>query len=270
MSTDPADHRIFATPAARRLAQERSLRLEDLRGSGPNGRIVAADVPAAASASSGRVVMFDRMRLAIAQRLTRSVQTIPQFNLSLEVDLSRAQAWRREAQARAQRITINDLIAWAVSRALAGFPALNSHVHSDRLQLKDDVDLGLAVSSERGLVVPVLSQAQRLDLIELAKQSRRLIDAARQGRLSAMPAASFTISNLGQQGITRFEALINPPECAILAVGSLADRPTVIDGQLAIRPLLTLTLGCDHRAVDGAYAAGFLAELRRLLEAAAF
>jgi pyruvate dehydrogenase E2 component (dihydrolipoamide acetyltransferase) len=277
--------RLIATPAARRLARERGLELARVQGTGPGRRIVAADVLAAPATAAGAApeglpaaelaVPFDRMRRVIAERLTQSVRTIPQFTVSADLDCTRAQAWRAAANAgrpRDERLSIGDLLAVAVARALVAFPRLNSHVADDRIVIKPAVNLGLAVAtSAGGLLVPVLAGVERMGVEDVARGTRALVAAARAGRMASGAAATCTISNLGGLGVSRFTAIISPPECAILAVGAAVDRVVAIrgdDGQaaIAVRSMMTVTLTCDHRAVDGAYAAGFLARLSQLFQ----
>lgn len=275
--------RVFATPAARRLARERGLALQGLSGSGPGRRIIAADV-IATPAGSGRspvvqpvglpstnlVLPFDRMRQAIAERLTRSVRTIPQFTVMAELDCTQAQAWRAAANAklpREVRISLGDLVSVAVARALTAFPRLNSHVADDSIVIQSTVNFGLAVATDSGgLLVPVLTGAERLTVAQTANTSRALIDAARNGKSGPSASGSFTISNLGALGALSFQAIINPPECAILALGAATDRVIVVSGELAVRSIMTVNLTSDHRAVDGAYAAKFLSHLAHLFQ----
>ncbi|GDY14870.1 acetyltransferase component of pyruvate dehydrogenase complex [Planctomycetota bacterium] len=279
--------RVFSTPAARRLARELGLSLPALIGSGPGRRIVAADVLAAplpTKAGSGRfpaalpsglpgadlALPFDRMRLAIAERLTRSVRTIPQFTVASDLDCTQAQAWRAAANAklpREARISLGDLVSVAVARTLVDFPRLNSHVADDRIIIKPTVNLGLAVATDSGgLLVPVLAGAERLTVAQTTRTSRSLIAAARGGRIGSTAVGSFTISNLGALGVTSFQAIVNPPECAILALGAATGRVVAMSGMIAVRSILSVNLTSDHRAVDGAYAAGFLARLVQLFQ----
>lgn len=275
--------RVFATPAARRLARERNLALQGMKGSGPGRRIIAADVmaaltqpgrsPAAQSVGlpgSDLVVHFDRMRQTIAERLTRSVRTIPQFTVTAELDCTQAQVWRAAANAtlpREARISLGDLVSVAVARSLTSFPRLNSHVADDSIVIKPTVNLGLAVATDGGgLLVPVLAGAEQLTVAQVANASRALINAARNGKSGPSASGSFTISNLGALGVLSFQAIINPPECAILALGAASDRVVAVSGILAVRSIMTVNLTSDHRAVDGAYAAKFLTHLAHLFQ----
>jgi pyruvate dehydrogenase E2 component (dihydrolipoamide acetyltransferase) len=257
-----------ASPSARRVAAERGVPLEGIAGSGPGGRIVKQDVLRAAAAGEGNTVIpFSGVRRIAAERLALSSRTIPHFHLFQEIDMGAALVWREEHTRGAGRhLTITALVAHAAVQALGAFPRLNAHVAEDRLTLKAGVDLGLAVDTDRGLVVPVLPSAERLSLDELGAALARLSADARRGRLDPGIAGSFTVSSLGMHGVPAFLPLINPPECAILGLGAVEDRVAVRDGRVAVRPLMTVVLGCDHRAVDGAQAAAFLGELKRRLE----
>lgn len=283
-ATTTSTSRIIASPSARRIARERGLDLAGLHGSGPGGRIVKRDcvaAPAAVAApfvagpmppppsrpaaaaptvsASDEVIAFDRMRQIIADRLLLSRQSIPDFTVVAEVDMTAALAWRTAYNAGKQvKITINDLILRAVAQSLRQFPRLNSHVAQDRMIIKADVNIGIAVAVEKGLLVPVLARADTLDLETTAIEAKRVADDARRGVVKPGAPGTFTISNLGGLGVSRFLPIINPPECAILGVGAVEDRVVPRDGMIAIRKMLTMTLSADHRAVDGAYAAGFL------------
>jgi pyruvate dehydrogenase E2 component (dihydrolipoamide acetyltransferase) len=163
-------------------------------------------------------------------------------------------------------VTITDLVVYAAVQALQRFPKINAHVDGERLVLKAGIRLGLAVDSERGLVVPVVDHAERRNLGELAQELKRITAEARRGRLDPSARGTFTITSLGMHGVPAFLPLINPPECAILGVGAIEERVVARGGWIAVRPLMTVVLGCDHRGVDGAEAAGFLRELRQRLE----
>jgi pyruvate dehydrogenase E2 component (dihydrolipoamide acetyltransferase) len=285
-ATEAATAKVHASPSARRVARERAVRLEGLRGSGPGGRIVKADVLAvpaakaapaveaalAAEAAPDTVIPFDRVRRIIAERLTRSSRDVPHFYLLQEVDMERALALREARDGAAARgggavhLTVTDLVLWAVVQALPSYPRLNAHVEAERLVQKARIDLGVAASTDRGLVVPVVRDAGRLSLEALAAEAHRVVEEARRGRLDPSAAGSFTVSSLGMFGVPVFFPLINPPECAILAVGAAEPRVVARDGLMGVRRTLSLVLGCDHRAVDGAYAAGFLQRTREILE----
>jgi len=254
-----------ATPAARALARESGVDLATVRGTGPEGCIVKRDVLAAgpSRAVPGRTVPLSAMRRAIAARLQQSVREAPHFYVAIDVDMTAALAIR-ESMGRA--VTINDLLVKAAADTLAAFPQLNCRLEGDALRQLDEVNIGIAVSVEDGLFVPVLAQADKLSLAEVAERSHRLIDSARAGRLPAGVPSSFTVSNLGMYGVKWFSGIINPPEAAILAVGALEDKLVLTGSGLAATPSLTLTLSSDHRIIDGQLAARFLKALKDRIE----
>jgi len=214
-----------------------------------------------------QVIPFSRRRAAIARRLTQSVQTIPHFYLSLDADVTAALTWRAACNdARGARITVTDLVAKVTALALRQFPRLNAHVGAEGITLKSGVHLGIAVAVEDGLLVPVIPEADRLSLAALSERSRRNAATAREGRLLAGPAGTFTLTSLGMHGVRQFLPIINPPECAILAVGAAEPRVRPAPEGVAVRQMMTLTLACDHRAVDGTEAAQFLGAVRAGLE----
>lgn len=206
-----------------------------------------------------------KMRRAIGQALLRSKQTIPHFYGRITIDAEPLQAYYRRKKAEFQ-VTLNDVVLLACARALREFPALRSRIEGDELVEMPSAEIGIAVGVEDGLVVPVLTGADRRSLKDLAAESRRLVESARQGRVEGMGKGCFTVTNLGMFGIEEFSAIINPPESGILAVGAVREDVVVSGG--AIRPgrVMTLTLSADHRIVDGVVGAKFLARLRELLE----
>lgn len=270
-SPDAAGSGVIATPAARTLSREQGLRLADIAGTGPGGGIVKRDVVAAAGrlssgegdAVQGRAVPLSGMRRAIAARLQESVRQAPHFYVAIEVDMTQALAARRAA---GTRVTVTDLIVKAAADTLAECPRLNCRLEDEAIQYLADINIGIAVSVEDGVVVPVLAQADKLSLAEVAEQSRRLTEGARAGRLPAGVRGSFTVSSLGMYGPTWFSAIINPPEVAILAVGAIHDTLVLTETGVAAVPTLTLTLSSDHRVVDGVLAARFLKALKDRLE----
>jgi pyruvate dehydrogenase E2 component (dihydrolipoamide acetyltransferase) len=266
--TAQEEGRIAASPSARRLAREQDRDLQTVKGTGPGGRITKADILAvAANPPVDEVVAFSPMRARIAERLTRSQRTIPHFYLSTDVDMSEAVIWRRQFNENRQtRVTITDMIVKAAAAALSQYARMNAHVEPDRLILKREVNVGVAVSLEDGLIVPVIANADRKDLVEISDAARENAEAARAGRLKPQAVGSFTVTNLGMFAVDAFVPIINPPEAAILAVGAVAKRPAVVDDRIVARDLMTMVLACDHRAVDGTYAARFLGEIRRRLE----
>jgi pyruvate dehydrogenase E2 component (dihydrolipoamide acetyltransferase) len=274
-----ADGRIKASPLARRIARERGIPLEQVRGTGPEGRIVAEDVeraaaqalPVAAAAAVGEVetVPLTSVRRTIARRLTAAWEA-PAFQLTVSADMSRA----NELVARARelnpdvRVTVTDLLAKVCAVALVRHRAVNVQFADDALRLFPTANVGIAVAAPQGLVVPVVGSAERLSLAELARTRAEVVGRARENRLQQadLEGGTFTISNLGMFGVEQFVAVLNPPQAAILAVGATEDRPVARDGQVVVRPMMTLTLTVDHRAVDGAEAADFLRTVKTFLE----
>jgi pyruvate dehydrogenase E2 component (dihydrolipoamide acetyltransferase) len=285
----PRPGRILASPAARRAAGELGVAIEAVPGSGPGGRIIERDVLAASRAApaakalgaeapaSARpvvlpedtVVPFDRMRRRIAERLSWSWRTVPHFYISVDVDMTRALELRCRMNEGAEvRVSVTDLVVKAAADSLAEFPRMNAHVGDDRVVMKKRVNVGVATAVEGGLLVPVIPDADRKDLREIARLSRRNAEAARRGSVDPNVVGSFTVSSLGMFGVREFIPVINPPECAILAVGAAEKRVAAMCGEtgFCVRDMMTLTLACDHRAADGVYAAEFLGAVRRRLE----
>jgi pyruvate dehydrogenase E2 component (dihydrolipoamide acetyltransferase) len=213
-------------------------------------------------------VPFSKLRRKVAERLTYSKQRIPHFYLYVDVNMSVALQWRRDYNQTAPvKATVTDLIVQATGRTLARFPKLNAHVADEKMILHKDVNIGVAVSVEDGLVVPVVPQVDTLSLEQISQTVRENAEGARGGVLKPQATGTFTISNLGMHGVGTFLPIINPPECAILGVGAITKRPCAIDDeQLAVADVMTLALACDHRAVDGTCAAAFLDEVKKTLE----
>jgi len=264
------------SPAARRLAREKGIDPETLRGTGPGGRITKQDVLAAASAREGgpevaepgdTVIVFSPMRARIAERLTRSKQTIPHFYITMDADMSHALDWRRRFnEAGPTKVTLTDMMVKAAGLALAEYPQMNAHVESDRIILKQAINIGVAVSVEEGLIVPVVADADKKSIAQISQASRENAEAARTGRLKPQPVGGLTVTNLGMYAVDMFVPVINPPEAAILAVGVVTKRPAVVDDRIVAREMMTMTLACDHRAVDGTYAARFLESIKKHIE----
>lgn len=271
----------YASPLAKRLALEQRVDLSMLTGTGPRGRISRADVAQAAGvapavrAGAGRagaveVLRMSPTRRAIARQLTLSKSTIPHFYLRTQVDLDALLALRTETKRRdGAAPSLNDYFIRAVALALMEVPDVNVQVHGDAIHRFEDADIAVAVAAERGLVTPVLRSAQMKPVGQLGAELRTLVDRARTGKLRAgdLDGGSCTVSNLGMFGIDQFDAIINPPQGAILAIGSAAPRPVERGGGLSVATTAHLSLSCDHRAIDGAVGAAFLAALRSLLGA---
>jgi pyruvate dehydrogenase E2 component (dihydrolipoamide acetyltransferase) len=229
-------------------------------------RRARAGGPPAAGAVD-RVIPFTSVRKIIAERLSLSSRTIPHFYLFQEIDMGAALAKREELnRSESVHVSVTALVAHAAVQALSRVPELNAHVDSERILRKAHVHLGIAVASERGLVVPIVASAGGKGLLELAAEIKEKTAAARRGQLELTERGTFTVTSLGMFGVPAFLPLINPPECAILAAGAVEERVVARNGGIAVRPVMTVTLGCDHRAVDGDKAARFLRELKERLE----
>ncbi|QHE83890.1 dihydrolipoamide acetyltransferase family protein [Hydrogenophaga sp. BPS33] len=276
----PPSARIIASPLARRVAAQRGVDLAGVRGSGPRGRIRAADVPeavvgaptgvATVAPANGVLTRPTAVESTIARRLVQSKQQIPHFYLAADVEVSALMALRAELNAAqaGQRFTLNDFLLAAVGRALAELPQVNRVWTDEGILSLPTPDVGIAVNTERGLVVPVLRDAGRLPLSELARQSRSAIERARAGRLSPadMSGGCITVSNAGMHDVTSMTSIINPGQAMILGVGSVREvfRPD-IQGQPALCREIALVLSADHRLLDGVAAAQFLKQVRGLL-----
>jgi pyruvate dehydrogenase E2 component (dihydrolipoamide acetyltransferase) len=283
-SNGSTNGRTKASPLARRIARERGVDLAQIRGTGPDGRIVAEDVeragaqpaaaaPAAAAAAppSGEIESrpLSNVRKTIARRLTQA-WTVPAFQLTVDVDMSRANELvtkQRELNPDV-RITITDVLTKLCAQALMRHRDMNVQYSEDVLLVFPNADVGIAVAAPQGLVVPVVRAAERLTIAQIAQVRADLVGRARDGKLRAddLEGGTFTISNLGMYDIDQFIAVLNPPQASILAVGSTRDQVVPRDGDLHILPLMTMTLTCDHRAVDGATGAEFLKTLKAFLE----
>ena len=273
--------KVLASPKAKRIAKEQRIDLASLRGSGPEGSILTADVlravgglaqaiPATPSPVSHDIIPFTPMRRIVGQRMTQSKQSAPHFYISMDIDMTAVSRRRNEAKERGELSTpsINDFILQACAQALREFPSLNASFTERGIQQHADINIGIAVALDDGLVVPVIRNADRLSLMELAEQSRELADKAQNKKLFPLDyeGGTFTVSNLGMLGVDGFIAIINPPQCAILAVGRVAPRVVTDGDSIEIRSLMTATLSADHRVVDGALAARFVQEVKQLLE----
>jgi pyruvate dehydrogenase E2 component (dihydrolipoamide acetyltransferase) len=285
----PGPDRVPVVPAARRRAAELGVDPAAVQGSGPNGLVRVADVeagaaPAAAAPAAPTVAVGDGdveevplspMRRVVARRLTESMQSAPHFYLTVKVDVTRLLELRAElnrqlaAGGQDLKVSVNDLLVKACAGLLAASRELNVSFGGDKLVVHQRVHVGMAVAVDGGLLVPVVRDADQKSLTQVAREAGELIGRARSGRLGAddMGGGTFTVSNLGMFGIEQFTAVINPPEAAILAVGAAGPEPLVTaDGQLEVRQVLRLTLSIDHRVVDGATGAAFLARLKDVLE----
>ena len=277
--------RVKASPLARRIARERGVELGELSGTGPDGRIVAEDVERAevaqqaapSSDQAAPVVVPDEVesvpltniRRTIARRLTEAWQ-VPVFQLTVSVEMTHANALiERSRELNPDvRVTITDLLARVCARALVRHPEVNVQFTEEAVLRFPSANVGIAVAAPQGLVVPVIHGAERLSLAEIAGRRDELVGRARESSLQRadLDGGTFTISNLGMFGVEQFSAVLNPPQAAILAVGATVERPVAREGEVVVRPMLTVTLTVDHRAVDGAPAADFLRTVKTFLE----
>lgn len=271
-----------ASPLVRRLAREHGIDLKDVAGSGPDGRILLEDIekllagkggkqpePAApAGPAPGSTVPLTRMRQAIARTVTESWQAAPHFTITVGIDMAEAETIYRGLKEGGRQLSLNDLIVKACAMGLQRFPMVNGTYTPEEIQVHSDINIGIAVSLTDGLVIPVIRECQRLSLMDIAGQSRELVLRVRSGKFSEsdLSGGTFSISNLGMYGVDEFMAVIYPPQGAILAVGAVMDEAGVEHGCVVPKRMMRATLSADHRLLDGAYAAQFLAEVRRILE----
>lgn len=295
--TPPPGGRVKASPLARRLAREAGIDLREIPGTGPGGRVVKRDVdrylqarapaaapppppaaapiptpaPAPVPTPAPTAVPVSPLRQAIARRMTVSKQTAPHFYVTVEVDMDEAMAWRariNEALGERGKVTVNDMVVKAAALALREFPALRSSYQEGGLVRHEAIHIGIAVALEEGLITVVLRDADRKPLAQIARESKELVERARSGKVRPedIEGSVFTVSNLGMFDVEHFIAIINPPEAAIMAVGSVREVPVVKNGQLAIGQRMKVTVSADHRVTDGAEVARFLQAFRRYLE----
>jgi pyruvate dehydrogenase E2 component (dihydrolipoyllysine-residue acetyltransferase) len=284
--------RIKASPLARRIARERGIELASIAGTGPEGRVVAEDVeraaaspeplvpqaapaaaPAAPAAPPGEVesVPVSSMQRTVARRMTEAWQ-IPVFQLQASADMTRALDVRKRlvdlTPEGGVKPTVSDLLTKVCAAALMRHRALNAWWGEDAIQLHPSANIGLAVALPQGLIVPVIGGCERKSVAEIAAVRADLVERARAGKLQRedLDGGTFTISNLGPYGVERFTAVINPPQAAILAVGAAQEQAVARDGEVVVRPMLELTLTCDHRSVNGADGAAFLQAVTEILE----
>jgi pyruvate dehydrogenase E2 component (dihydrolipoamide acetyltransferase) len=262
----PPTDRLAATPVARRLAREHGVELGTVKGSGPAGRIVEKDILAGLeeaqvppATGNYRVVALSNIQRKTGARLLESVRQAPYFDLETEVDMSRAIAQRTAEPG----LSFTAILVHAVAQALREVPRLNAHFVADELRVYENVNVGVAMATEAGLLVPVVHRAQEKSLAEVNAALRELKEKAQAKRfaLDDLSGATFTVTNLGTHGVDSFRAILNPPEVGILAVGRIAERAVVREGQVVVRPVARFTLTVDHRALDGAVAAPFLEKL---------
>jgi pyruvate dehydrogenase E2 component (dihydrolipoamide acetyltransferase) len=268
--------RPLASPKARRLAEARGVDVAGLTGSGPNGAVTAKDVEsfagaaAPAAGATGDTYEIGSVWKVMADRTTRSWQEVPHFFLTRDVDASRLESWRAAARRKpgAERLSHTDLLVKICAEALKRHPRVNASWRDGSIVGGPGVNVGVAVATDDGLVVPVVHRADTLELGAISARRVEVVDAARAGKLRPddVQRGTFTISNLGMYGVDGFQAIVNAPQAAILAVGRILEKPVAVNGDVVVRPVLTLTVSFDHRVVDGARGAEFLDTLAELIE----
>ena len=295
LASPPGDGRVKASPLARTMAERQNIPLAQVAGTGPGGRIVKRDIesyaaapPGARAASAahapagapapvvpfpsivpGQEIPLSSMRKTIARRLAESKFSAPHFYVTVDIDMGAAVALREQLlNGENVKVSFNDLVLKACAKALSRFPMVNASWGGDKITTHREVHLGVAVSIPDGLITPVVRHADRKSVLEISREVKDLAGRAREKKLrpEEFTGSTFTVSNLGMFEVSEFTAIINPPEAAILAVGSVSKVPVVVDNEVAIGHRMKLTLSSDHRVVDGALAAQFLQEVRRLLE----
>jgi pyruvate dehydrogenase E2 component (dihydrolipoamide acetyltransferase) len=279
-------HKFRASPLARRAAEEAGIDLAAVRGTGPEGRITKRDIDnflreqqlfrfrrivSPREGAPGSHEDLSRMRKTIANRMAASKREIPHFYVTMEIDMAEAVKLKTslaQAELIEEDITYNDIIVKALALALARYPRINASFENDGITIHPNINIGVAVAVEDGLVVPVIHGCEQLSLIEIANVAHRLVAKAGRGGFTAgeLSGATFTISNMGMLGLEHFAAVIVPPQAAILAASAIKDRPVVRDGALAVGKTMMATMSCDHRIIDGVVAGRFLQELKRFLE----
>jgi pyruvate dehydrogenase E2 component (dihydrolipoamide acetyltransferase) len=284
-----APRKVLASPRARRAAAANGIDLQSLSGTGPNGRIVEQDVLLAAKASAHSMpaaptaaapppavtaAPHSRMRSAVAERMIQSFQTAPHFYLTREIDASELLALKRTLSGALERrggprLSITDTLIRAMAIAMAAHPRVNASWRDGGIVPNAEIAIGVAIALDDGLIVPVLRDLATADLMTIARRRSELVERARAGRLTAadFSAAGATLSNLGMFGVDQFQAILNPPESVILATGRIRDRVVAVNGAAAVRPTMSCTISVDHRVLDGAQAARFLAGIAEALEA---
>jgi pyruvate dehydrogenase E2 component (dihydrolipoamide acetyltransferase) len=273
----PPPREILASPMAKRLAKEHGIDLAEVTGTGPGERITEKDVlafiearekaPPPAAVPPARVISFIGMRQTIAERMTQSLQIMAQLTIHIEVDATDLVRLREQLKEEFD-LTYTDLLIKAVAEALKAHPILNAALVGDEIHLLGEIHIGMAVALEDGLLVPVVRDADKKTLQEIAQETRRLAQGAHEGTLTVdeVTGSTFTVTNLGAYGVDGFTPIINPPEVAILGVGRIVDKPAIHEGQIVRRSIMMLSLTIDHRIVDGAPGAEFLRTVKQLLE----
>ena len=279
-----SDERIKASPLAKKMAKERGISIQEVKGSGEHGRIIKQDIldfktsgtesgtptsPVLVSSTENREVPVSQMRKIIARRLSESKFTAPHFYVTVEINMDEAIRVRNQLnQSAPPKISFNDMIIRAVGSALRKHPAVNSSWLGDKIRINGNINIGVAVAVPEGLLVPVIKHADQKSFSQINEEVKQLAELARAKKLQPdqMQGNTFTISNLGMFDVDEFTAIINPPDACILAIGSILEKPMVKDGNIVVGNSMKVTLSSDHRVVDGATAAQFLQTLRGLLE----
>jgi pyruvate dehydrogenase E2 component (dihydrolipoamide acetyltransferase) len=282
----PGDNRLRASPLARRAAEEAGIDLGQVHGTGPEGRITKRDIDnfvreqqlfkfrrliAPREGLPGTREELSKMRKTIAHRMAQSKREIPHFYVTIEVDMEEAVRLKNSLEATElfeEDITYNDIIIKATALALSRYTRMNASFENDGIVIYPNINIGMAVAVEDGLIVPVIHQCEQKTLPEIARDAHRLVAKAAHGGFSGedLSGATFTISNMGMLGVEHFAAVIVPPQAAILAVSAVKDKPVVRNGQLVVGKTMMLTVACDHRVIDGVVGARFLNEVKRFLE----
>jgi len=291
---DDSGERVRSSPLARKMARQLGVELGGVRGSGPSGRIIAADVEGAARTgpATGKQIPFPKeafrkpslppvqalqkreiplsaMRRTIAKRLVESISSVPHFYLTVELDVTELTSLRTQlGEIDGMKASVNDFVIRAVALALRHHPNVNASFGSEAITQHGEINVGVAVATPEGLITPVIRNAQTRSIPEIAAEVRALVEKVKNRKLrpEEYQGSTITISNLGMFGVEEFTAIINPPNSAILAVGAAISKPVVLDGQVVVRERMKVTMSCDHRAIDGAAGAEFLRTLRTYIE----
>jgi len=266
---EKVEERIMASPAAKRLAREHGVDLAKVVGTGPEGRIVEDDVKkfieeiTRLAPRVREVIPLTGIRKTTAERVSLSARTAPHSTITMEVDMTNAVKLHEETQA-----SYTDMLVKATAQALREHPIMNSTLEDEQIKIFEDINVGVAVATEKGLVVPVIHNADRMSLSDIASALKLLVEKAREGKLTKedLTGGTFTITNLGMYGVDVFIPIINPPETAILGVGRVSEKPVVVNNEITTKPTMHLSLSFDHRIVDGAPAAQFLQKVKQILE----
>lgn len=276
-----SNERVKASPLAKKIATDKGIDVNSIHGSGPNGRVIARDLENAQPGGSGfrtfvaggsEKIPLSMMRKTIARRLSESVNTAPHFYLTVSINMGEVLEWRKKLLAKlpdSQKFSVNDFLVGIVARALRKHPNINASWQGDHILQHYDVHMGIAVALPNGLMTPVIRDADKLDVFSIAQRSKDLVARAKDGKLQPQDyeGGTFTISNLGMNGIDEFTAIINPPQAAILAIGASVPTPVVNDkGDVVVETRMRVTMSCDHRVIDGVAGSEFLKTLKSFIE----